>query len=207
MVRVINITEDFENDTFEDEFEEELEENSDPEYDRPSKTQRKLEMITLQKLGEFIVSQPKDRVQKMPMPDDLRAAIMECKRLKRHEALRRQMQFIGKKMRSLKEDQLADIQRVVDGWRGVSKAETADLHRLERLRERLLADNDALTKLVAQYQDVDISHLRTLIRNARKEQAESKPPKAYREIFRILKQLQLNETPSGDDDDQTEDES
>jgi len=35
--------------------------------------------------------------------------------------------------------------------------------------------------------------LRTLIRNARKEQAENKPPKAYREIFQILKQLQIDE--------------
>ena len=45
-------------------------------------------------------------------------------------------------------------------------------------------------ELLQQHPDLDIQHLRTLIRNARKEQAENKPPKAYREIFQILKELQ-----------------
>ena len=208
MVRVINITEDFENDDFEDEFETEFdEEDSEPQYDRPSKSQRKRDMIALQKLGETIVNQSKERVRKVPMPDDVRDAIEECQRLKGHEARRRQMQFIGKKMRKLDEEQIAAMKRVVDGWQGASKAETVELHRLERLRERLLADNGVLTEVVEQYQEVDVSRLRTLIRNARKEQEQSKPPKAYREIFRVLKALKPRTSPSGDEDEQSEDAS
>ena len=52
-----------------------------------------------------------------------------------------------------------------------------------------LADDKALTQLLEEHPHLDVQHLRTLIRNARKEQAENKPPKAYREIFQILKDL------------------
>jgi len=159
-------------------------------YDRPSKSQLKREMTALQDLGEELVSQPKDRVMRVPMPEDVREAILECQKIKDHEGRRRQMQFVGKKMRLLEEDEIAAIQKVLDSWKGASKAETAALHAVERKRDKLLADDKALTELKEQHPEVDVQQLRTLIRNARKEQAEGKPPKAYREIFQILKQLQ-----------------
>lgn len=161
-------------------------------YDRPSKSQLKREMTALQDLGEELVSQPKDRVMRVPMPEDVREAILECQKIKDHEGRRRQMQFVGKKMRSLEEDEVAAIQKMLDSWKGASKAETAALHAIERKRDKLLADDKALTELKEQHPEVDVQQLRTLIRNARKEQAESKPPKAYREIFQILKQLQAS---------------
>lgn len=160
------------------------------QYDRPSKSQLKRDMTALQELGEELVSQPRDRVMRVPMPEDVRDAILECQKIKAHEGRRRQLQYVGKKMRLLEEDELAAIQKVLDSWKGASKAETAAMHALERRREKLLADDKALTDLKEQFPAVDVQQLRTLIRNARKEQAENKPPKAYREIFQILKQLQ-----------------
>nr|WP_198980236.1 ribosome biogenesis factor YjgA [Herbaspirillum sp. ASV7] len=160
------------------------------EYDRPSKSQLKREMEALQKLGEALVAEPRDRVKRVPMPEDVREAILECQQIKDHEGRRRQMQYVGKKMRSLEPDEIAIIQTTIDSWRGASKAETAAMHALERRREKLLADDQALTELLDRHPEVDVQHMRTLIRNARKEQAENKPPKAYREIFQILKQLQ-----------------
>jgi ribosome-associated protein len=119
------------------------------------------------------------------------------------------MQYVGKKMRTLEEEELAAIQRTLDSWRGLSKADTAAMHALERHRERLLKDDNALTELLQQHPELEIQHLRTLIRNARKEQAENKPPKAYREIFQILKQLQsggvADDAEDGDDDDEESD--
>lgn len=160
------------------------------QYDRPSKSQLKRESTALQQLGEELVSQPKERVMRVPMPEDVREVILECQKIKDHEGRRRQMQFVGKKMRTLEEDEIAAIQKVIDSWKGASKAETAAMHALERRRDKLLADDKALTELKEQHPQIDVQQLRTLIRNARKEQAESKPPKAYREIFQILKQLQ-----------------
>ncbi len=177
------------------------------EYDRPSKSQLKREMSALQKLGEELVAESRDRVKRTPLPEDVREAILECQQIKDFEGKRRQMQYVGKKMRSLDADEIAAIQRTLDGWRGVSKVDTAAMHALERQRDKLLADPDALTTLLSAHPQADGQQLRTLIRNARKEQAEeqveNKPPKAYREIFQILKQLQSggsDKEPTHDDD-------
>jgi ribosome-associated protein len=169
-------------------------------YDRPSKSQLKREMTALQELGEELVSQPKERVMRVPMPEDVREVILECQKIKDHEGRRRQMQYVGKKMRTLEEDEIAAIQKVIDSWKGASKAETAAMHALERRREKLLADDKALTELKEAHPEIDVQQLRVLIRNARKEQAENKPPKAYREIFQILKQLQQSKAPAPADE-------
>lgn len=162
----------------------------DQEYDRPSKSQLKREMTALQKLGEELIAEPKERVMRVPMPEDVRDAILECQLIKDHEGRRRQLQYVGKKMRTLEENEIAAIQTTLDSWKGLSKADTAAMHALERRRDRLLTNDGALTELLTQHPEVDVQQLRTLIRNARKEQAENKPPKAYREIFQLLKQLQ-----------------
>lgn len=162
------------------------------QYDRPSKSQLKREMSALQKLGAELVEEARDRVKRIPMPEDVRDAILECQQIKDHEGRRRQLQYVGKKMRSLNEEEVAVIQATIDSWKGASKAETAALHALERQRDKLLADDEALTLLLSRHPQVDVQHLRTLIRNARKEVSENKPPKAYREIYQLLKSLQAD---------------
>ena len=160
------------------------------EYERPSKSELKRQSTALQKLGEDLIAEPRDRVKRVPMPEDVRDAILECQLIKDHEGRRRQLQYVGKKMRTLDEAEIAIIQKTIDSWRGLSKSDTAAMHALERRRDKLLVDDQVLTDLLVQHPHLDAQQLRTLIRNARKEQAENKPPKAYREIFQILKQLQ-----------------
>ena len=159
------------------------------EYERPSKSELKRQMTVLQKLGEELVNEARDRVKRVPMPEDVRDAILECQQIKDHEGRRRQLQYVGKKMRTLDEEEVAAIQRTIDSWKGLSKADTANMHAMERRRDKLLTDDKALTVLLSENPELDVQHLRTLIRNARKEQAENKPPKAYREIFQILKEV------------------
>ena len=174
------------------------------EYERPSKSELKRQMSELQKLGEELVNEARDRVKRVPMPEDVRDAILMCQTITNHEGRRRQMQFVGKKMRTLDEEEIAVIQRTIDSWKGMSKADTAALHALERRRDKLLADDKALTVLLAEHPELDVQHLRALIRNARKEQGENKPPKAYREIFQILKDLSKKGQAAkadGDDED------
>jgi ribosome-associated protein len=161
----------------------------EPEYDRPSKSELKRQSNELQKLGEQLIDAPRDRVKRVPMPENVRDAILMCQTITNHEGRRRQLQYVGKMMRTLDEEEVAVIQRTIESWKGASKAETASLHALERRRDKLLADDKALTQLLEEHPQLDVQHLRTLIRNARKEQAENKPPKAYREIFQILKDL------------------
>ncbi len=172
----------------------------DQEYDRPSKSELKRQMNDLQKLGEQLVDEPRDRVKRVPMPEELRDAILMCQSITDHGGRRRQLQFVGKMMRKLDEEEVAVIQRTIESWKGMSKAETAALHALERRRDKLLADDKALTQLLEENPELDVQHLRTLIRNARKEQAENKPPKAYREIFQILKDLGKKPKAAAEDD-------
>ena len=173
----------------------------EPEYDRPSKSELKRQMTALQKMGQELVDSARDRVKRVPMPEDVRDAILECQNITNHEGRRRQMQFVGKKMRTLDEAEVALIQKTIDSWKGASKSETAAMHSLERKREKLLAKDEALTELMAENPELDVQHLRTLIRNARKEQAENKPPKAYREIFQILKDIQRKNKVANEADD------
>ncbi|MEH6437614.1 ribosome biogenesis factor YjgA [Massilia sp. DD77] len=161
----------------------------DQEYERPSKSELKRQSNELQKLGEQLIDEPRDRVKRVPMPDEVKDAILMCQTITNHEGRRRQLQYVGKMMRTLSEEEVDVIKRTIDSWKGASKAETAALHALERRREKLLGDDKALTVLLEEHPELDAQHLRTLIRNARKEQAENKPPKAYREIFQILKDL------------------
>lgn len=150
----------------------------------PSKTRRKAESHALQKLGVELVELSKERLATMKLPESLDEAVRAAQRITAHEGRRRQMQYIGKLMRNIDP---APIQERLDAWRGQSKAEVARQHGMERMRERLIADDTALTEFAAKHPGVDLQALRVLIRNARKEAAEGRAPKAYREIFKVIR--------------------
>jgi ribosome-associated protein len=149
-----------------------------------SKTRRKAQMHALQKLGVELVELSKDRLASMELPETLIEAIHDAQRITAHEGRRRQMQYIGKLMRDIDP---APIQERLDAWRGQSKAEIARQHGMERLRDELIADDAALTDFAQKHPGADIQALRNLIRNARKESAEGRPPKSYREIFKVIR--------------------
>lgn len=163
----------------------------DPEFgdapERPSKSQRKRDMHALQDMGAALVALPAARLARIEMPEALRGAILEAQRLTKHEARRRQMQYIGRLMRDADP---APIRAALDALNGVNAGETARQHRLERLRERLLQDEAVLTEIGAAHPGADLALLRQLRRNALKEQAEGRPPRAFRELFRSLRELE-----------------
>ena len=157
----------------------------------PSKSELKRQMTERQKLAEVLAALSSDALKTIPMDEAIKVAIAETPKIKSFEAIRRHKQYLGKLMRFLDEAELDTIQKRLDAIQGVSKAETAKLHQLESYRDRLIADDEAFTKMIEQFPDMDIQNMRTLIRNARKEKETNKPPKAYREIFRVLKDLGL----------------
>ena len=152
--------------------------------DTPSKTRKKAQMHALQKLGVELVDLSRDRLESLRLPENLSEAVREAQRITAHEGRRRQMQYIGRLMRDIDP---APIQERLDAWRGVSKAEVARQHALELTREKLIADDAALTEFAQKHPDVDLQTLRNLIRNARKETAEGRPPKSFREIFKVIR--------------------
>ena len=155
------------------------------QQDVVSKTQRKNEMLELQALGAALVELSDSQLAQFTLEPRLREAVDEAKRIKSHGARKRQIQYIGRLMRDLDADPIRAGLAAIEG--GSAQA-TARHRRLEAWRERLLADDEALTEFAAEHPGSDLQALRALIRNARKEAKEQKPPRAYRELFRFVKQ-------------------
>ena len=157
----------------------------DPEI--VSKTRRKREMTELQTLGAALVELPEGQLQSMQLDATLLEAVLEAKRITAHEGKRRQIQYIGRLMRDIDP---APIRARMADIEGSSAQATARHRRLEGWRERLIADDAALTAFAAEHPGADLQTLRALIRNARKEASLGKPPHAFRELFRTLKEIE-----------------
>ena len=152
-----------------------------------SKTRKKREMHELQALGVALAELSESQLKEMRLGEDLLEALLEAKRIRSHEAKRRQMQYVGRLMRGIDP---APIRSRLAEVEGHSAQATARHRRLEAWRERLLGDDAALTAFAAAFPGAELQALRALIRNARKEQKEGKPPRAYRELFRVLKEIE-----------------
>ncbi len=154
--------------------------------ERPSKTQRKKEMHALQDLGARLVALNAEQLRRLDLPERLLEAIMAAQRITAHEGRRRQMQYIGKLMRTV---DAAPITAALDALGGDSRAAVALMHRCERWRDRLLSDENALTELVAEHPSIDVQALRAMIRAARRERDQQQPPKQSRLLYRWLHEL------------------
>jgi len=163
---------------------EEVDENG---YSRPSKSHLKREMTALQVLGDELAGLSKDGLKKVPMPEKLNDAIREARRITSHEGRRRQIQYVGKVMRQLDETEVAAIRHALDVMKGISDAETAKMHAIERWREQLLKSDEVLTDFIRRYPQADPQEGRTLIRNTRREAEQKKPPRYFRELFQWIK--------------------
>ena len=156
----------------------------------PSKTQRKAEMHAKQDVGKALVALEPARFRELAtefgLPETLVLAIGEANRVKTHEGRRRQMQYVGKLMREVETDAIAGRLAALASGQG---REVARAHALERWRDRLLADPDALDALAADYPSLDRPRFRSLIAKAQSERSRNLPPHAYRAIFRALETL------------------
>src|SRR5574343_720642 len=152
---------------------------------RPSKTKQKEAMHELRDLGAELVELSVGQFKRIKLPETIYDAVRDCQKITAHGARRRQVAYLGKLMRGVDDE---PIRAGLALLRGESAAETARLHRLERLRERLLEDEKVLSEVATNWPGADLTQLRQLRRNALKEQEAGKPPKSFRAIFQILKE-------------------
>ncbi|WP_293634542.1 ribosome biogenesis factor YjgA [Polaromonas sp.] len=157
----------------------------------PSKTQLKAEADEKQALGEALLTLRTDLMVRLDLPDKLLDALKEAKRITNFEGRRRQMQFIGKLMRTL---DMTPIRAAIDEQANGSADLTLALHLAEQWRDKLMASDDALSEWLTDYPATDSQQLRALIRQARKDMAKPETPgeaprhaKSYREIFQLVK--------------------
>lgn len=155
-----------------------------------SKSEIKRDAEALKKFGAKLVALTPAALEKLPLSEKLADAIELAQRSQRG-ALRRQLQYIGKLLRSIEVEPLKDA---LDKLENKHNQQQAIFHRLEQIRDKLMEsnNNEVLSSLIAQYPKLDIQHLRNLVRTAQKERETQKPPKCYREIFQYLKELEIS---------------
>ncbi|WP_339806574.1 ribosome biogenesis factor YjgA [uncultured Marinobacter sp.] len=152
-----------------------------------SKSQLKREMHALQDLGKRMMDLSDEQLQSVPASDRLKAALIESRRITKHEARRRHLQFIGKALRQ--EDDADAIRRAVEAFDAGTEEHTRRHHLAELWREKLITgDNDVITAFVAECPETDVQHLRNLARNAQKEAASANNTGQSRKLFRYLRE-------------------
>lgn len=149
----------------------------------PSKTRRKKDMRALQDLGATLVGLEPSKLQALSLPERLADAIAQARSITKHEARRRQLQYVGRLMRDVDPEPLrAALERI----QALPRAERARFAAAERWRDRLLEDELAVAGFVAAHPGADHAELAELVREARGERASGRPPHKIRALFRLV---------------------
>lgn len=156
----------------------------------PSRSQQRREALGVLELAEQLAAQSPAQLEKLPIPEALLPHIEDTRRITAHIARKRQLAFLAKQMRREDEETLDAIRDALDAGSETSKRGVALMHKAEDWRTRLLDGGDAaLTALLDEYPAADRQRLRQLVRNALDERARNKPPRAFREIYHLLREL------------------
>jgi ribosome-associated protein len=177
------------------------------EFLAPSRSEQRRAALDVLELGKQLVALSEAQLSKLPVPESLLPHIRESKRITSHIAHKRQLQFLAKQMRREDDDVLDAIRDALDEKGETARREVAAMHRVEAWRDRLLADgDDALAAFIDEFPSADRQHLRQLVRNATEEKKRNKPPRAYREIFQIVRDLMVGTNDDTSDDDPGDDD-
>lgn len=153
-----------------------------------SKSEIKRDAEALKKLGVELVQLSSNELAKIPLDDSLLHAIELAQKIKK-EGYRRQIQYIGKLLRSR---DIEPINQALDKLKNRHNQQNALFHKIEKLRDELIESGNA-ENILALYPDADRQQLRQLARTAKKERDTNKPPKSARQLFQYLKELSETE--------------
>ena len=163
----------------------------DDSIERKSRTQIKKEMLSLQKLGERLVSLSTVQINNIDMEEALKEAILFAKNIRKHGARKRQMQYIGALMR---EADISSIQKSLELIELGQRLNIQQVLKIEKWRDELISGNrEIFNELSLAFPDLDRQHLNQLIRNAQHEEKTEKPPKSSRALYQYLRDLSESE--------------
>lgn len=142
------------------------------------------------KLGEDLVALSAAQLAKLPIPEPVLAQVREAQRITAHGARKRQIGFLAKQLRREDDATLDALRDALIANGDATRRATLALHRVERWRDRLLAEGPAgVQTLLRDHPDADADALTRLIETARRERTEKRPPRAYRALFDLLRPL------------------
>ena len=174
-----------------------MQDTPDPEVEIPSKTQIKQAMHSLQDLGAALMELPEAKLKRIEMDENLRDALDELRRLTSHSARKRQVQYVGKLLRSV---DVTPLRRALDDQRQGHARTVRALQDMERWRDRLLANDKGLADWIVAHPTCDTPEFRALLAKARAEYDEFRSAgqapgaaatkgKYYRELFQRIRAL------------------
>ena len=165
----------------------------------PSRGEQRRQALAVLDLAQRLVERSDADLARMPMDDDLRELVLATKRITAQIARKRQVQYLAKHMRRRDDEALAAIRAALEHDKADGRREAQALHQVEYWRDRLIADGDeALGEFVDAHPHADRQRLRQLARNAHQEKLKNRPPHAYRELFRELRELLAAPDDEGD---------
>jgi ribosome-associated protein len=163
----------------------------DEAFDGPSRSQLRRDAVAIFKLAETLATLSDAQLARVPLDADLIEEVCRTRAIHQPIARKRQTQYLAKLLRRCEDAEIVAVRVVIDSDRHQSNRETAALHQLENWRDRLLAEGDnALDELVAMHPTADRQQLRALIRQANAEASRQNTPRASRDLFRLLRELQ-----------------
>ncbi len=152
-----------------------------------SKSEKKRKAEYLQVLGEKLVKLSAQQVKDIDLPAEIYDAVKFARTIKQRLALRRQLQFIGTLMREIDP---STIEEAIENIEMGNYKKAMEFKEIEQWRDDLIAGNTALIEeILEQCPNAERQKLSQLVRSARKEAELNKPPKAFRILFRYLRQI------------------
>ena len=158
-----------------------------------SRTALKKASEQLQEVGEELLGARDEVLAALPLPEELKGAILDARGLSSFGAKRRQTKYVGKLVRRLDAEVLEEVRAALRVEHTQAVADSQILHRAEKWRDSLICNDDQLGQWIEEFPGSDVQQLRALIRQARKDAQRAKPgaaqrqDRAYRQIFSFVR--------------------
>lgn len=152
-----------------------------------SKNELKRDAQEFHQLGSEIAKMGKKQRERLPLNDDLKAAMVVADKISnKSDAYRRHLNYIAKTLRTV--ENVEEIKAIIDVMLNKNNQAEVLIKKIEQLRTDLIEQGDDLiNETIEQYPTLERQKMRQLVRNAAKEVKAEKPGKGYKELFQYLK--------------------
>lgn len=156
-----------------------------------SKSELKRDAQEFHQLGSDIAKMGKKQRERLPLNDDLKAAMVVADKISnKSDAYRRHLNYIAKTLRTV--ENIDEIKAIIDIMLNKNNQAEVMIKKIEQLRSDLIVQGDDLiNETIEQYPTLERQKMRQLVRNAAKEVKAEKPARSYKELFQYLKDTMM----------------
>lgn len=160
------------------------------EYYEKSRSQKKREVTKLQKLGESLMELSDDQIKAIDVEKELIDAVLLAKTMKRGNAKKRQLQYIGVLMRKIDHEPIEKALMMLENGISITGKKFSQV---EKWRDGLLDGTIEVEFVIEEMPSIDRQKIRQLIRNCEKEKKAGKPLKSSKKLYQYLKEMSNKE--------------